>query len=34
MSNNALNAAMRRLGYGKDEISVEAASTLFNEMAQ
>ena len=38
MSNNTLNAAMRRLGYAKDEISVSGfratASTLLNEMAR
>jgi hypothetical protein len=35
---NTLNAALRRLGYGKDEISVSGfratASTLLNEMGQ
>jgi integrase len=38
MSNNTLNAALRRLGYDKDEISVSGfratASTLLNEMGQ
>jgi integrase len=38
MSNNTLNAALRRLGYTKDEISVSGfratASTLLNEMGQ
>jgi hypothetical protein len=38
MSNNTLNAALRRLGYGKDEISVSGfratASTLLNEMGR
>jgi integrase len=38
MSNNTLNAALRRLGYAKDEISVSGfratASTLLNEMGR
>jgi integrase len=38
MSNNTLNAALRRLGYAKEEISVSGfratASTLLNEMGQ
>jgi integrase len=38
MSNNTLNAALRRLGYAKDEISVSgfraSASTLLNEMGR
>jgi integrase len=38
MSNNTLNAALRRLGYTKDEISVSGfratASTLLNEMGR
>jgi integrase len=38
MSNNTLNAALRRMGYGKDEISVSGfratASTLLNEMGR
>ena len=38
ISNNTLNAALRRLGYGKDEISVSGfratASTLLNEMGR
>jgi integrase len=38
MSNNTLNAALRRLGYSKDEISVSGfratASTLLNEMGR
>lgn len=36
MSNNTMNAAQRRLGYSKEEISVSGfraiASTLLNEM--
>jgi hypothetical protein len=36
MSNNTMNAALRRLGYTKEEVSVSGfratASTLFNEM--
>ena len=38
MSNNTLNAELRRLGYGKDEISVSGfgatVSTLLNELAR
>jgi integrase len=38
MSNNTLNAALRRLGYGKEEVSVSGfratASTLLNEMGR
>ena len=38
MSNNTLNAALRRLGYAKDEISVSGfratASTVLNEMGR
>jgi integrase len=38
MSNNTLNAALRRLGYSKDEVSVSGfratASTLLNEMGR
>jgi integrase len=38
MSNNTLNAALRRLGYAKDEVSVSGfratASTLLNEMGR
>jgi integrase len=38
MSNNTLNAALRRLGYAKDEISVSGfratASTQLNEMGR
>jgi hypothetical protein len=38
MSNNTLKAALRRLGYVKDEISVSGfratASTLLNEMGR
>jgi integrase len=38
MSDNTLNAALRRLGYAKDEISVSGfratASTLLNEMGR
>jgi integrase len=38
MSNNTLNAALRRLGYAKEEISVSgfraSASTLLNEMGR
>jgi integrase len=38
MSNNTLNAALRRLGYARDEISVSGfratASTLLNEMGR
>jgi hypothetical protein len=38
MSSNTLNAALRRLGYAKDEISVSGfratASTLLNEMGR
>ena len=38
MSNNTLNAALRRLGYSKEEVSVSgfrtAASTLLNEMSR
>jgi hypothetical protein len=38
MSNNTLNAALRRLGYAKDEISVSGfratASTMLNEMGR
>jgi integrase len=38
MSNNTLNAALRRLGYSKEEVSVSgfraSASTLLNEMGQ
>jgi integrase len=38
MSNNTLNAALRRLGYAKDEISVSGfratASTLLNEIGR
>jgi integrase len=38
MSNNTLNAALRRLGYTKDEVSVSGfratASTLLNEMGR
>ena len=38
MSNNTLNAALRRLGYSKEEVSVSGfratASTLLNEMGR
>jgi len=38
MSNNTLNAALRRLGYAKEEVTVSGfratASTLLNEMGQ
>ena len=38
MSNDTLNAALRRLGYAKDEISVSGfcatASTVLNEMGR
>jgi integrase len=38
MSNNTLNAALRRLGYAKEEVSVSGfratASTLLNEMGR
>lgn len=38
MSENTLNAALRRLGYGKEEVSVHGlrttASTLLNEMGR
>src|ERR1700752_622419 len=38
MSNNTLNAALRRLGYAKGEVSVSGfratASTLLNEMGR
>jgi len=38
MSENTLNAALRRLGYGKDEVTVSGlrttASTLLNEMGR
>jgi integrase len=38
MSNNTMNAALRRLGYSKEEVSVSGfratASTLLNEMGR
>jgi integrase len=38
MSNNTLNAALRRLGYAKEEVSVSGfratASTLLNQMSR
>ena len=38
MSNNTLNAALRRLGYSKEEVSVSgfrtSASTLLNQMSR
>ena len=38
MSNNTLNAALRRLGYAKDELSISGfrttASTLLNQMSR
>jgi len=38
MSNNTLNAALRQLGYSKEEVSVSGfratASTLLNEMGR
>jgi integrase len=38
MSNNTMNAALRRLGYAKEEVSVSGfratASTLLNEMGR
>jgi integrase len=38
MSNNTLNAALRRLGYSKEEVSISgfrtSASTLLNEMGR